>query len=74
MQDKRVFREVFNFFVKYRDMIGCVDREAFWTSASEELGKLGAELGNTDFVQDLLMAVYSEIERREASAGHRQSP
>lgn len=74
MQDKKVFREVFNFFVKYRDMIGRIDREAFWASASEELGKLGAELGSTDFVQDLLVAVYSEIERRDASAGFCQSP
>lgn len=66
MQDKKVFREVFNFFVKYRDMIGHVDRQAFWASVSEELGKLGAELGNTDFVQGMLVAVYLELERRDS--------
>ena len=65
MQDKRVFREVFNFFVKYRDMIGRVDREALWSSAAEEMGRLGAILGNTEFVHALFIAAYQELERRD---------
>ena len=66
MQDKKVFREIFNFFTKCRDLIGQIDREAFWQSAAEEMGLLGKELGNTDFAHDLLIAVYSELERRDA--------
>lgn len=67
MKDKQVFREVFNFFVKYRDMLDHMNREAFWMSAAKELGRIGAVLGNTDFAHDLLIAVYSELERRESS-------
>lgn len=65
MQDKKVFRELFNFFTKYRDLIGLMDRESFWSSAAAELGKLGAELGNADFVHDLFIAAYRELERRD---------
>lgn len=72
MQDKKVFREVFNFFVKYRDLIGRMDREAFWSSAAEEMGRLGAKLGNTEFVHDLFIAVYLELERRD-TANERQA-
>lgn len=66
MQDKRVFREAFNFFVKYRDLMGNVDREELWSSAAEEMGKLCADLGNTEFVHALFIAVYLELERRDA--------
>jgi len=72
MQDKKVFRTVFDFFVKYRDLIGRMDREALWSSAAEEMGRLGAELGNTEFVHDLFIAVYLELERRDA-ANERQA-
>ena len=72
MQDKRVFREVFNFFVKYRDMIGRVDREVLWSSAAEEMGRLGVILGNTEFVHALFIAAYQELERRDI-ANERQA-
>lgn len=72
MQDKKVFREVFNFFVKYRDLIGNMDREALWSSAAEEMGKLCADLGNAEFVHDLFIAAYLELERRD-TANERQA-
>lgn len=64
MSDKKVFREIFNFFTKYRDLLGNMDELAYWASAAEEMGKIGAELGGTDFVTDLFVAVYTELSRR----------
>lgn len=72
MQDKKTFREVFNFFVKYRDLIGRMDREALWSSAAEEMGRLCAELGNTDLAMYMFIAVYLELERRD-TANERQA-
>lgn len=65
MQDKRIFRDVFNFFTKYRDQMGLTDRETFWLSASEELGQISKNFGGTAFVTDLLAAVYQELMRRD---------
>ena len=64
MGDKKVFREVFNFFTKYRDLLGKMDKLSYWASAAEEMGQITAELGGTDFVADLLAAVYTELARR----------
>lgn len=72
MQDKKTFREVFNFFVKYREQMGLMSQEAFWSSAAEEMGRLCAELGNTDLAMDMFIAVYLELERRDA-ANERQA-
>lgn len=64
MQDKRVFREAFNFFTKYRDLLGNMDELTYWTAAAEEMGQIAAELGGTEFVTDLFAAVYTELARR----------
>ena len=37
MEDKKVFREIFSFFVKCRGLIGHMDRAAFWSAAAQEL-------------------------------------
>ena len=69
MEDKKVFREVFNFFVKYRDLIGRMDKMEFWSAAAQELGVLCARLDNTDLAMDMLLAVYLELERRDGVKG-----
>lgn len=65
MEDRKLFRDAFNFFTKYRDLIGHTDRNTFWASAAEEMGALCTALDNTEFAMDIFIAVYKELERRE---------
>ena len=67
MTDKQIFREVFNYFVRYAPGPPPGGEEAYWLAASQELGEVCGRLGGSKLAVDLLCAVYMELERRMRS-------
>lgn len=66
--DKRIFRDVFNYFEKYKN----IKTDEDWCSAAAELGALCGELNNDPFAMELLQTVYNEFERRYQQRSRRE--
>lgn len=59
-----------NYFKAYRDVWGfhkrhskVLNTDAYWQSVIDESGQIAKKYGNDRFVNDLLIAVVSELER-----------
>lgn len=61
MEASEAFRAAFEF---HRRWLPCPRTPEGWAEAAAEMGRICVEAGNDPFLMDLLVAVYSDLERR----------
>ena len=57
----RFYRLAFDYMARWQP---CPENEAAWCAAAKEIAEVSAKGGNHPFLNDMLIAVYTELERQ----------